>query len=111
MRRRTPYWNLSIVQELARDGHVWLSKTRALELFETDKDASTAARSAIASLTAADFAETVLLIETMETYDVYGLTIRSRGWYLKFAIDGNLLILSFHPLVRALRVNKGLINP
>ena len=111
MRRRAPFWTLTTAQQLAREGKIWLSKTRVLALFETDDLAAAAVLSAIANLTADNFAATVLLTETEETCDVYGLTVHGAGWYLKFTIDADLLILSFHPLVRPLRVNKGWIHP
>jgi hypothetical protein len=110
---KRPHWPLTRVKALAaKDGGLFIQRTRALDFFETFGDAVRAARAAIAGLGEAQFSSTVTL--TWDVADVYGVRIEGHGWYLKLTIDEGVpevAVISFHPLERPLKTNGGMVRP
>lgn len=109
---KQPHYSLSRVKDLVAQGRVWLSRRRALDMFNTPAEAHAfAAR--IARLLAIDhFSETVRL--HVDVADVYGLTVDQRGWYIKLYIDEMVpetTFISLHPLEHPLHTNSGEVKP
>jgi hypothetical protein len=96
----------------ARDGGLFVQRTRALDCFPTLSEAIRVARATIVELTESRFAGSVHL--TWDVADVYGVKVGGRGWYLKLTIDEGVpevAVISFHPLERPLKTNGGLVRP
>ncbi len=112
MKAKTPHWDIDKVKELAANGKMILSATKALASFPTFEAATHAAATVIAGLHPGIFSET-LAQTTM--CDVYGVKWNSKGWYLKVTIDPDpedeLIVVSLHPLARPMKTNTGMVMP
>lgn len=107
MPARKPYFSLTDVKAIAqeRDG-LRLSRTKAEANFSTPKEAIAAAKAMIAGLTEKDFVETKQ--QNPDTCDVYAVTIEARGWYVKFTLmPEQVLLISFHSLEHSIRTARG----
>ena len=112
MKARTPHWDIVEVKALAAKGQLVLSRTRAVDFFETADVAVATAKQVIAGLTVSRFAET--LVQPARC-DVYGVQVGEGGWYLKVTIDRDpqdeLVVISLHPLEKPLKTNSGMVKP
>lgn len=107
-----PHWPLDRVKQLAREGRLFLQRTRALDFFPTRQEAFRVVVEIIGALEVSMFAYTQKL--TFDTADVYAVRIEGAGWYLKLYIDEEdpeLTIISFHPLERPLKTRGGEVKP
>lgn len=108
MKAKKPHWNLDDVKQLADEGRLLLSKTKAQAFFPDPVTATTKAQGVIADLTERHFAHT---LRQVDICDVYGVRLDGKGWYLKLTIDGLLVIVSLHPLDKPLKTNSGEVKP
>jgi hypothetical protein len=109
---KQPYWPIQEAKDLAARGQIWVQVTRASAFFSSTGEAVKVAKDAVLNLDIGSFSETVQL--TQDIADVYGITLESRGWYLKLCIDRatpEVCVISLHPLERPLVTNGGSINP
>lgn len=100
------------MKELVATGHVFVQRTRALEMFETQDAAHAAVETTVADLTTRSFAHSTM--QTQDVCDVYGVLREGEGWYLRLCIDESapeVAIVSFHLLERPLRTNGGEVRP
>jgi hypothetical protein len=95
----------------ARAEGLLLSRTRAVAFFPDADTAYAIARETIAGLSISNFSRTVRL--ERDVADVYGVRMDGRGWYIKLTVreDEHVVMISFHPLARALRTKQGKVNP
>ena len=112
-----PYYPIEDVTRLAREdqGAARVSVKTAIDpvvdkLDLTPKTARTEILSSIAQLTLDDFSHQNT--ERTPPADVYGVTYRGFGWYVKVKLDPAPLlhVLSFHPPERPLRARSGTIT-
>jgi hypothetical protein len=107
---KSPRWSLRVIKNLAAKGSIRVTDSRAAAFFGGDRVATAqAAMTAIAALTARDFAQTIMQADIC---DVYGIIRDEQGWYLKVTvIHPELVVVSLHPLDRPLRTNGGVVEP
>jgi hypothetical protein len=110
---KRPFWSLELVKRLANTpGGLFVQQTRASDFFESREAALAAVREVLENLTEQDFAHSVQL--TYDLADVYGVLFKGGGWYLKLTVDQEypeVAVISFHPLERPLRTNRGQVKP
>jgi hypothetical protein len=111
--RSKPKWALSEVKALVADGCLLVTQ-RACEWYPTQSEAVLAVSEVIGALSGSNFAHNAVLANHVA--DVYGVVLDGRGWYLKLSVtedvDGRVVVvISFHPLERALRTRGGLVIP
>jgi hypothetical protein len=120
---KKPHWPIQRVKSLVAAEKFWVQKTKALDFIGgTLTEARAEVATVIGALTEAAFAHSQDL--TWNKADVYGVSFRGGGWYLKLTIDeeeherdarqgdrGEVAIISMHPLERALRTNRGEVKP
>lgn len=111
-----PRYPLSRVKALAREGKLFVQRTRALESLAVERGGYAAAMAfvarAIEALGEHDFVETVHL--TWDVADVYGLRFEDAAWYAKLYVDEKVpetTVISFHPLGRPIRRRGGWLKP
>ncbi len=91
-----PHWPLQRVKNLAKEGKLFIQRTRALDFFTSFKEAMEIAQSVVQGLEISNFSHTIQL--TYDIADVYGVLIEGCGWYLKLTIDEKipeLVVISF----------------
>ncbi|MDX2022995.1 MAG: type II toxin-antitoxin system MqsR family toxin [Deltaproteobacteria bacterium] len=106
MPSKKPFYDLNIVKEVAqkRDG-LLLSRTKAAASFATYTTALVEARRMIDALRVQDFVETK---EQRDRCDVYAVRYRNQGWYVKFTLSPDqVLLISFHVLESKIRKASG----
>ncbi len=111
VKAKKPYWPLDRVKTLAARGAIFVQKGRASAFFSTYTEAFDAAQATLAALTERDYA---YRSEQTDILDVYGISRAGGGWMLKLCIDETIpevAVVSFHPLERPLRTNKGMLKP
>ncbi len=109
---KRPHYSLERVQELVAQKKVWLMRRRALDMFDTPREAIAFAMRVTALMSEAHFSETVVL--AVDKADVYGIRIDDRGWYVKLYVDEAVpetTFISLHPLERAIMTNAGKVEP
>ena len=112
---KTPHYSLDEVKRLVAAGAFDVMKGRGLSLLVppmTYEAALGFVSAAIQLLTADNFHATVKL--TYDVADEYGINIEGTGWYIKVYIDRDVpevVVISFHPPERPLRVKAGLVKP
>ena len=109
---RQPHYPLERVKELVAQGKVWLSRRRALDMFDTPREAHAFAARVTALLTIDHFSETVQL--SVDKADIYGIHVDDCGWYVKLYIDETVpetTFISLHPLEHPLNTNARKVDP
>jgi len=100
------------IKDLAKEGRLFIQRTRALDFFATLSEALQTARTTLLDLEISNFAHTVKM--TYDVADVYGVVVEGEGWYLKLTIDEQepeVVVISFHPLERPLKTRGGILKP
>ena len=100
------------IKDLAKEGRLFVQRTRALDFFATLGEALQTARTTLLDLEISNFAHTVKM--TYDVADVYGVVVEGEGWYLKLTIDEQepeVVVISFHPLERPLKTRGGILKP
>lgn len=109
---KQPHYPLERVKALVAQGNIWLSRKRAMDMFDTPREAHAFAARVTAMLSVDHFCETVQL--SQDKADVYGLTVDDCGWYVKLYIDETVpetTFISLHPLERPIKTNAGRVEP
>jgi len=113
MKAKTPHFALVRVKQLVEAGQFMIQEGKALAfLGGSFKEARTAMKGVVASLTTRSFAHSQQL--PWDIADVYALRYGGSGWYLKLTIDEmvpEVAIISFHPLQAPIRTNGGVVKP
>jgi hypothetical protein len=111
VKAKTPYWPLGRVKALAADGAIYVMRARARNFFTSELEVHEAVAATVASLTVREYSDKS---DQTDTCDVYGVVRAGGGWMLKIYIDEKvpeLTVVSFHPLERPLKTNKGMLKP
>lgn len=112
-RTKPPKWDLQRVKKLTKEGKLFVQRKRALDFFQTAKEAIQAVKGAIEDLSDKDYAGHVEQIH--DVLDVYGIRRgEEQGWMLKLCIDESepeVAVVSFHPLERPLKTRGGTVKP
>jgi hypothetical protein len=111
-----PCYDLKTMQAEVRAGNVHVYRTRAVDLIRKARNCSREravrfARDAVLSLTAENYAHTIMF-PNGQMHDVYGLLLREEGWYVKIEIhvdDGQPGIVSCHPAEYDLKTLGGVV--
>jgi hypothetical protein len=111
--RSKPRWSLSDVKALVAEGRVLVTQ-RVCAWFPTQSESLLTVSEVIATLSGSNFAHNAVLANHVA--DVYGVVLDDRGWYLKFSVTEDaegraVVVISFHPLERALRTRGGVVIP
>jgi hypothetical protein len=110
VKAKKPHWPLDRVKALAAAGSIFIQKGRASAFFSTYTEAFDAAQTTLAVLSEREYC---YQSKQTDILDVYGIS-RGGGWMLKICIDEaipEVAVVSFHPLERPIRTNKGMLKP
>jgi len=111
VKAKTPHWSLERLKALVTAGEIHIHAS-VYQNFSTRAEARRCTAEMCLEVTTDQFAETLNM--TWDKADVYGVRFRDGGWYLKVAIDEEIpeaVCISFHPLKRPLRTNRGEVKP
>jgi hypothetical protein len=111
VKAKKPHWPIDRVKALSASGAIYVMRGRARAFFTSDLAVLEAVADAVATLTVREYAHKS---DQTDVCDVYGVVRAGGGWMLKIYIDEKvpeLTVVSFHPLERPLRTNKGMLKP
>jgi len=111
VKAKKPFWPLDRAKAHAAQGAIYVMRGRARQFFTSDVEMYEAAVATMASLTVREYSDRS---DQTDVCDIYGFMRAGGGWMIKIYIDEKvpeLTVVSFHPLERPLKTNKGWLKP